>query len=384
MSLADRKNWGGRVCPSFVTRTNNFRAALALALTAGSVLLPASPAAAQRRIFRLRPPRITVHRQNLPRIQAKLKVDPAMLQLLQKMLRPTVDYSGEQITETTAGGGHTSQQRISGDTGGRIRLDYASPASLAGDVMVRGPGQYRYLSQRTKTLRVALWPTEYSGPEKQEINEIKAGRLQVTQVGQEMVAGRNAAIIEMDAPNFSKKFWIDTETGIQLKIEVSGPRGLISRTYITSIQTGPTAGVTRQLFNVPNPNNFTVESLFPNSARYDNLDAATPNLPFSPLVPSPPPAGFRLSGVWIFNVNQKRAGSGSILLRYSDGVGNFSLYERLSNTAPAPPKNPNARRRFRGGIVNWKETLPNGGGIDVTYIGHLTPEQIGLLHDTLR
>ena len=384
MSLLYGKIRDGRVSPSFTVQKNNFKMALTLALAAGNVLLSASPSVAQGRFFRPRPPRAAVRRQNLPRTPAKLKVDPATLLLLQKMMRPTSDYSGEQITETTAGGGRTSQQRIIGDTGGRVRLDYAAPANLAGDVMVRGPGQYRYLSQRTKTLRVALWPTEYNESDKREINEIKTGRLQVTQVGQETVAGRNAAIIEMDAPNFSRKFWIDMETGIQLKIEVSGPGGLISRTYITSIQIGPTAGVTRQMFNVPNPNNFTVESLFPNSARYDNLNAATPNLPFAPLVPNPPPAGFRLSGVWVFNVNQKRAGSGSVLLRYSDGVGNFSLYERLSANAPAPPKNPNARRRFRGGIVNWKEALSNGGGMDVTYIGHLTPEQIGLLHDSLR
>ena len=377
-------HWGGRIVPPFFMRPNRLmKTATATALMMGMVLPAAPPVLAQWQVSprsrQNRAPRV-----NPPRKLNRPKVDPAVLQLLQKMTRPTTEYSGEQVTETTANGGHTSQQRISGDTNGRVRLDYEAPANLAGDVMVRGPGQYRYLSQREKTIRVALWPTEYNEADKRAINAIRAGRLAVAQVGQEMIAGRNAAIIEMDAANFSKKFWIDTETGIQLKIEEAGLRGLISRTYITSIQIGAAAGVTPKTFNITNPNNFKVESLFPDSARYDNLDAAAPYLPFSPLCPSPPPAGFRLSGVWVFNVNPKKAGSGSVLLRYSDGVGNFSLFERLNSNAPAPQKNPNARNRYRGGIVIWNEALPNGGGMNVTYIGHLTPEQIGLLRDSLK
>ena len=380
--------WGGRVCSSVFTRKKNLIVFLTAALTGGSLLPVLSPANAQQRIFRMRqyrPLRVPTPRPKPPRKPAKPKVDPAVMQLLRKMARPAADYSGEQVTETTGNGGNTSRQHISGDTRGRVRLDYEAPAKLAGDVMMRGPGQYSYLHNKSNTLDVALWPTEANETEKREIAEIQKGQIQVAQVGQETVAGRSATIIAMYAGGHSKKFWIDAETGIQLKNEHSGPNGLISRTYLTSVQVGSVAGVTNKTFSRPNQNGLTINSLFPNSARFNTVEeAASENkLPFTPLIPNPPPAGFHLSGVWVFNVNVKKAGTGSILLRYSDGVGNFSLYERLLNRVPAAKKNFNRPRRYKAGIVTWEEAQ-TGGGINVTYIGHLTPEQIAALHDALK
>ena len=356
---------------------------LTVTLTAGSVLLAAMPGTAQQRVFRPRPPLFRPLRPKPPRKPNRPKVDPAVAQLLRKMVHPTVDYSGEQVTETTGNGGNTSRQHISGDTRGRVRLDYSAPANMAGDVMLRGPGQFSYLHNKTNTLDVALWPTENNEPIQREIAEIQKGQIQVAQVGQEMVAGRSAAIVALYAGGHTKKFWIDTETGMQLKTEHSGPNGLISRTYLTSVQIGPAAGVTNQTFARPNQKGLTINSLFPNSARFDTLEAAASSLPFAPLVPNPPPAGFHLSGVWVFNGNVKKAGTDSVLLRYSNGVGNFSLYERLMNRVPAAPKNPVRPRRYKAGIVTWEEAAP-GGGMNVTYIGHLTPDQITQLHDALK
>ena len=378
---------GGRVCPPFFTRNKNLRGILAVTLTTGIILLALPPGNAQQRFFKQRPPQVRPFHPNPPRRPNppnRPKVDPAIVQLLRKMMRPTMDYSGEQVTETTANGGHTSRQRISGDTRGRVRLDYEAPANLAGDVMVRGPGQYSYLHSKRNTLDIALWPTEFNESDKRELFEIQKGQIQVAQVGQEMVAGRSATIIAMDAGGRTKKFWIDMETGIQLKIENSGPNGLISRTYLTAVEIGPTAGITNQTFARPNQNGLTINSLFPNSARFDTLEAAASSLPFAPLVATPPPAGFHLSGVWVFKPNPNQAGNESALLRYSDGVGAFSLYERLTNRAPLPPRNPNRPRRYKAGIVMWNETTSNGADMSVTYIGHLTPEQITLLHDSLR
>ncbi len=381
-------NRGGRVRPSFFTRNQKLNVVLAVALAVGSVANGVAPAAAQG-FFRQRgrqfpAPRPRPQRFNPPRRPNRPKVDPVVLELLKKMIRPTADYAGEQVTQTTANGGRVSQQRISGDVKGRIRLDYAAPAGLAGDVMTWGPGQFYYLHSKRNTLDIALWPTESGAFGRRELKDIQSGRTQAALVGSETIAGRDAAIVEIDSPERSKKFWIDKETGVQLKVENSGANGLISRTYLTAVRLGPTAGVTDKTFARPNQKGLNINSLFPNSARYDTLASAAPHLPFAPLVPVPPPAGFQLSGVWVFGMEDNRPGNESILLRYSDGVGNFSLFEKRSPRPPAPPKNPNAPRRYRGSMARWEIALPAGGSAGVTYIGHLTPDQLGLLHDSLR
>ena len=380
---------GGPQRPPFVTKNRSRLTVLTLIAATGGALCVAPFAVSQPRQRRrapqaprvqfVRPPRLNP----IPRPRPP-KTDPAVLQALRRMVRPTQDYSGEQVTQTFGRNGSISQQRIYGDTGGRIRLDYESPAYLAGDVMIRGPQQYRYLSQRKKTLQVSLWPTSYNEADKREFENIRNGKVPAAIVGNEIVAGRSATIIEERAQDYSKKFWIDTETGIQLKIEVSGPGGLISRTYLASTQIGPTAGVTRQMFNLQPPNNFTVETADPDSRRYNNLSEATPDLPFAPLVPTPPPDGFHLSGVWVSKGNPNQVGSSWVLLRYSNGVEGFSLFERQNKNAVAPPRNSLRPRRFRGGMVHWREPLPNGGSMDATYIGHLMSDQVGLLHDSLR
>ena len=370
-----KSSWGGENSPSPVVRNNFTGLVLPLFIAAGGLLLGATPGQTQR-VFRPhfpqahpRPPR-----QNNPRP----RIDPAIAPLLQKMLRPTANYSGEQMTEA---GGTVSRQRISGDTSGRVRLDYDAPTNMAGDVMVRGPGHYRYLHSRSNTLDVALWPTQFNENDRKALEAIRAGQVQAAIVGQETVAGRNTAIVALTAAGHVRKLWIDTETGIQVKIEHSGPNGLISRSYLTSVQIGAAAGITGQTFNIPNQSRMRINTLFPDGTRFDSLEAARPQLPFTPLVPSADPSGFRLSGVWVFNVNPKKPGSGSVLLRYNDGMSNFSLFERINGRARAAAARPG---KYRGSMQNWRLALPDGSAMEVTYIGHLTPEQVAALHDSLR
>jgi hypothetical protein len=309
--------------------------------------------------------------------------DPAALLLLRKMLRPTADYAGEQMTEVMTLGGLTSRQTIKGDTHGRIRRDFLAPEKIAGDVMLIAPGQFHYYHRRDNVHDIALWPMGRNEREKRMFELVRQGRASVAQVGTEMIAGRNAAIIAVSrdatpgAMGPQVKFWIDTETGIQLKIELSNARGLLSRTYVTSLVVGPEASVHPKDFEVNFPT-ARQNPLFPKT-QFHTLEEARDRLPFTPLEPATLPPGYHLSGVWVFggpNARQNR--HGSVLLRYTDDVSNFSLFQRQMPDAPAAASPPNQKINRRS-IQRWRL-----GDREITYIGHLTPEQVQAVYDSLR
>jgi len=305
--------------------------------------------------------------------------DAAAIALLQRMIRPTADYTGVQMTQR---GQIVSEQAIEGDTHGRIRREFRSPAPLAGDVMITGPNQYRYYHHHSNTLDIAFWPTQWNEHEKTVIAAIRSGRVSVTLAGQETIAGREAAIVALAANGRQRKYWIDTQTGILLQNEISGPNGLTSRSWITAITVGPAANVRPQDFAQPfqmaRPN-----PLFPTpQPQFHSLEEAAGKLPFAPLQPAVLPPGFHLTGIWLFGAGPNaRAAQPSLLMRFSDGISNFSLYQRNAprKAAPAPLR----PAQYRRSIQRWEIPVPDGVR-QILYIGHLTPEQAQALHDSLR
>ncbi|HZO91847.1 MAG TPA: sigma-E factor regulatory protein RseB domain-containing protein [Chthonomonadaceae bacterium] len=334
----------------------------------------------------------TLHglRRKAPQPPRAVPQAPAALALLKRMFRPLAPYAGEQVTERNE---RMSRQWIRGDTRGRVRMDFLEPANLAGDVMLIAPNQYRYYHKRTNTLDIAFWPTQQdlSGQERRIANAIRQKRLAVMAVGNELVAGRNAAIIEIATPSgglrgFESKLWIDPETGIKLKQEISGPRGLVSRSYFIRIAIGPAADVRPKDFEPPFLQTATPNILFPpNAQRYGSMQEARPQLSFAPLEPSVLPPGFHLSGVWVFSSGSKpRPERQAVLLRYTDGVTAFSLFERPARANARPLLGRIRRPAFRRSIQRWQIPLPTGASMDIIYIGHLAQEQVQAIHDSLR
>jgi len=344
---------------------------LCLVLFSGTVAKAQLPA---RRVggapFRLHP--------QPPRRTVRAPQNAAAIEILKKMIRPAADYAGVQMTQR---GQTVSEQAIEGDTKGRIRREFRSPAALAGDVMITGPNQYRYYHHHSNTVDIAFWPTQWNAHEKAVINAIRSGRVSAALVGQETIAGRPATIVLLAANGRQMKYWIDTQTGIQLQNEISGPNGLISRSWITSITVGPPANVLPKDFAQPflmaRPN-----PLFPTpQPQFHSMEEAAGKLPFAPLQPAVLPPGYHLTGIWLFGAgaNQRNA-QPSILMRFSDGISNFSLYQR-----PAPPKarlEPIRPGQYRRSIQRWEIPVPDGLR-QILYIGHLTPEQAQALHDSL-
>jgi len=326
------------------------------------------------------PVRPRVLRQNGP---ARGPLDKVAMELLRKMIRPSTGYVGEMVTEVAAQGNSPLQQTIKGDKQGRTIVTFLN-GMLAGDVLVVTPGEVRNYHRSTGIMDVAQWPTEWDDHEKRMFNAIRSGFYTARVVGSEQVAGRQAAIVELfpvagvgepGRPHF--KFWIDQATGIQLKNEKSDAMGrVLSHRTLTSITVGDNL-VTPQDFNLKVLNRAQVNPLFPQNSQYRSLEQAQGHLPFVPVIPTALPNGFKPGEVWVFpGANNQMQ---FVLLRFTDGVTSFSLYEHIVPDTAKPARPP----AFNHHIERWRVQREHDE-IETTYTGMLTPNQVRAIYESLR
>ncbi len=324
-----------------------------------------------------------------PPLRVLTPLELQALEIMRRKSRPMADFSGEQVTELQ--GGRTSRQRVRGDVRGRIRIDYLEPKSLEGDIMIIAPDQFRNFHHATNTLDIALWPSPENDREKRLMGAIRNGMMSIQRVGEETIAGRSANIVSISTlkrtgrfPGGQAKYWLDNETGIQLKNEISNASGLVSRTFITSIVVGPAAGVVGKDFFFTFPG-AKVNPLFPhNEPKFHNLSEAAGHLPFPPVEPSSMPPGYQMSGIWVLGAHRDQVvGNESLLLRYSDGVTHFTLYEKHARAdRENRPRHAHPRSSNRN-IERWFVNSA-AGPLEVIYIGHLPVEQVEAMSQSLK
>jgi negative regulator of sigma E activity len=224
---------------------------------------------------------------------------------------------------------------------------------------------------------------------------LKQHRIIVEKTGEQMVAGRNAAIVQIVSAGSASRhtglqftFWIDAETGIKLKQEVTGPHGLVSRSSFTSITVGPGANVKPKDFDPQIVQTAQPNPLFPPDAQeFTSLDAARPLLPFAPKEPATLPEGFKLAHVWVFPAANPHSNlHAGALIRYSDGMAHFNLYEHLGRPNPdhAHGGHSNDARSERRSVQHWHFPAPDGRVLDVVYIGVLPREQLATVRNSLK
>jgi len=320
--------------------------------------------------------------------QGKRKVDPEAVRLLKAMARTRVPYAGEQVTEHN---GRIARQQIWGDAHGRVRRDFLSPENMAGDVMLTAPENYRYFHKRENVQDVAFWQAGAGDELIERVgNMLQKGFVSVARVGEETIAGRSAAIVSVSADRLvggsgmQLKFWIDKETGILLKREMSNAMGMVSRSYMTSVQIGADAAP-KAIFTPAFIGSVRLRPLFPKESQFATVDEVRSRLPFSPVQPAELPSGFRLTGVWVLSPGEgARRRVTSVLLRYSDGVTTFSLDQRVlpPKSRPLLPLKPGQNPRRP--IQIWQATSSANDPLTVIYIGHLTPPQVRALRDSLK
>lgn len=312
----------------------------------------------------------------------------ALLELMRSRLFPKVDYRGEEETERWMNGMHlVSHQRIAGNTRGFVRRDYLEPAIFRNDVMIVRPLQYRYYHARENVQDFAHWPMEQFSTDRSLLEWFQRGL--VTAVGREdeKLLNREAVSIELtkkfgDTRTF--RYWIDRETGITLKQEIRNGEYLISRTTLTSLAIGEDVNVRLEEFSPAFPG-ARVKPYFPGEPHFRSLNEARAILPFTPVEPASLPPGFTLTGVWVTGLNRPNQPLRAVvMLRYSDAsnLTQFSLTQQIADKKQLQPA-PNRKNFFRRGVQPWLITGPHQA-LNVVYIGHLPPDQVRAIRDSLR
>jgi negative regulator of sigma E activity len=250
--------------------------------------------------------------------------------LLEKMLNAekNLKISGEQDTilyrpEQT----FTASQTIvrQGDTA--MRIEYNSPQSVAGDVFVdNGKLSWHYIPSAAK-LEVGI---SGLGRFRRESDNIlrRLGSQQLTAeiMGQEVVAGQNAQVVQVTAQHSwgEHRYWIDPNTGAQLKIQTFGNLGqLVSQTYFTKITYR--SKIDGSEFDPPKVDSSV--KIVPMTPRGSQAIAGLPtstDCGFQPLLPSYIPPGFAFQSTVIMPMRgQKLVG-----LTYGNALVSLSIFEK--------------------------------------------------------
>jgi hypothetical protein len=314
----------------------------------------------------------------------QVAVDPVALELLQKVFHHTLDYVGIQRTQA---GAQSSEQKVEEDTRGHIRYEYIAPAEFQGDIVLAAPNNFYHYHARENRTDVAYWPISKEVKDRAVINMIRRGLVTLAITGQETIAGRDCAILTLSwqrpraQAETQRRLWVDTASGIVVRREDWNASGQLSASYMTSITVGPEAGVMLKDFAPAQlPKNARQEAVYPrDTPTCATIAQAEALAGFHILAPGQLPANYTLDGIWVFG----RGRNASVLLRYTVGVNHFNLFERPAYN-PTPQQLNRPYRRAGANLQRWLATLPNGGYFHILYIGHLSPDEVQAIHDSLR
>jgi len=260
-----------------------------------------------------------------------------------------------------------------------MRMEYSSPADLRGETILMTGGRFfHYRPAEKDILEGVAAPEEFLIRIQDVMRGVRDGTIQVNALGEELVAGHAASIAEIRSVSggrFYLKFWIDQATGVRLKYESFDPQGrMISETYFTSVNFTPVFD--NRDFTPASLPNVVHSPRLPDGPPLPNVQAAQQQVAFQIREPAVP-AGFRQNGIWVVTFP---AGRHTVILRYSDGVNTYALFENPANPKSAQANAPAPRNiRFRNGVAHWA-----AGGLNYALIGNLRPENVRLIEESLR
>lgn len=157
-------------------------------------------------------------------------------EVLLRSQEPTdTTYVGEQVTEVIGPPGRPAGRRPPGlqrvfRSGNRLRVNFPNGQVAFDDgvsLLVYFPGQN--IVEKGPS---ALSPKR----QRQQVQAIRRGQLQVTALPEESVAGRPCHVLELVPAKGPKRMvWVDKETGLQLRQDLYRPNGAIQRTRFVRI-----------------------------------------------------------------------------------------------------------------------------------------------------
>jgi len=291
-------------------------------------------------------------------------------------------HAGEQTTRLLRGRVHESQQIVKYAGPGRLRIEYLSPPALRGSILLLNGGRlFNYRPAENKILVGSAPLEEFQNRARELMKGVRDQRISVRVVGTQVVAGQSAAIVEIRAVRggaFFKRFWIDEKTGVRLKNEDLDPQGnVISTSYFTKIDYAPVFDP--QEFRPAALPNVPHEALLPPSPPLASVQEAQQRAGFSIREPSLP-AGFHFNGAWVV---PGPPGSQTVILRYTDGVNAFTLFQHPGRPHGGPLLRPGLkgalRPLLRNGVAHWVSD-----DRAFTLLGNLKPENARQIVDSLR
>ncbi len=264
-------------------------------------------------------------------------------------------YSGIQITQIMRHGFLESKQIVMHGGPGQMRIKFISPPKLAGELfLITGGRFFHYIPSQNVIHQGEIPHNEFEHRMREIMGSFLDGRISIRLVGSDRVAERNCSILEIKPKEkgYYKRVWIDSATGIRLKIEKfrSSSRPIFN-TFFTHIQLWP---------HFP-PNTFNPNSLpevrhvaiLPHALPYTSIRAAQGAVRY-PIREPHLPSDYRNVGIWILARHDPFS---TTALRYSNGVSSFVLFERL---LPPHQRNdyrgpePAAKIRLRNNVAYWR------------------------------
>ncbi|MEP6756182.1 MAG: sigma-E factor regulatory protein RseB domain-containing protein [Chthonomonadales bacterium] len=257
-------------------------------------------------------------------------------------------YSAEQTTRLLSGMVQESTQIVTHGGLGRERIEFTGPPNMKGEVVLVIAGRvFNYKPSANRIFEGVASPEVFQEKANQFFQQVRTGKLRLGIRGQEMIAGQSATIVEILGENGGKRLWIDENTGVRLRYEEMNSQGSVVQTsYFNRIDytTAPDPKEFRpdSLPNVPH------EAEFPKSAPLASVQSAQPLVNFQLHEPTPP-SGYHLSGVWVVAPSKDRQVA---ILRYTDGVRTFAIFQQALPVKAKPGKLPTSIRH-NNGVSHW-------------------------------
>ena len=339
--------------------------------------------------FAQRPDNIrTHHRESRRADENNFRPDPSLSpdqqrgqQLMGLYLQSGIrkPYQGDQTTRILSGKLRESRQIVKHAGPGRERIEYISPESLKGEIILMNGWEIMHY-------RTHPQPKIYDGfapmgdlmrQTHTLLRDVRNGKVDVRAVGTQIIAGQNAAIVEIRPVKGGaafKRVWLDQNTGVRLKMEdVNSQGNVISTSYFNSINYSPNFDPKdfkpEALPSVPH------EPLLPRSKPLGSVQDAQTQAGFNVREPAVKP-GFHLSGAWVVN------GSGTshaVILRYTDGVNTFALFQQPIPLRFRKDEDHIKKLNTRAGIAHWQTEDQI-----FTLIGNLRRETVEGIYQSLR
>jgi len=256
------------------------------------------------------------------------------------------NYVAEQTTRLTNSSMQESKLIVKKGGLGKERLEFVAPSKNTGEVILTsGFRMWNYKPRQNRIFEGFVALDGFQLRAKQIRDDITSGKLKMRIVGNEIIAGRSATILEFAGESGLEKLWIDDVTGVRLKHEeVNSEGSVVQSSYFTRIDYDA----------IINTNDFRPDMLpkvphqpvFPLGTPIESVAAAQSKVSYTILEPAIP-SGYKLTGVWLVDAAK---GVPITVLRYSDGPRNIALFEQ--------PVGPNVVAtggvvKPRNGVAHW-------------------------------